>query len=94
MATQLEVEVHLALPEQGGLPTSVTGGEWRTVLTVAGEHWSARLYFAGELVPGETARVTAQMLFPEAEVHFRKGTEFTVWQGRVVGSGRVLSVAA
>ena len=92
MATQLELEVILAA--QGGLSAPIPGGEWRTVLGVGGEHWSVRLRFPGELPLGQASRVQADFLFPEAFEHFPAGTQFTVWHGGVVGSGRVLAVAA
>ena len=94
MAAQLEVEIVLAPSDSGGLANAVTGGEWRTVLGVDGEHWSARLHFHGKLEPGKKSRATVEFLFPQALEHFPAGAEFTVWHGGIVGCGRVVLVAA
>jgi len=64
------------------------------VLGIEGQHWSARLLFPGELAPGQTCQAVAQLLVADALTHFPIGAKFTLWHGGVVGSGRVLSVAA
>mgnify|MGYP003397847056 CR=1 len=94
MAAQLEVEIVLAPSDRGGLTHAITGGEWRTVLGIGGEHWSARLLFQHEITPGEKCHAQVEFLFPEATEHFPAGAEFTVWHGGVVGGGRVITVAA
>jgi hypothetical protein len=83
-------------------PTSADGrkgplpdGMYRGVLGVAGEHYSiAFVPPAGVLVqPGDAVEVGVQFLFPELALpHFAVGTEFTLWEGRDIGRGRVLRV--
>ena len=86
MASHLEIEIFLTASANGGLQHAVTGGEWRTVLSTGGESWSARLFFQGELVPGESGRALAQFLAPEALKHSPVGGEFAVWHGGMVAS--------
>jgi hypothetical protein len=69
-------------------------GEWRTVLGVNGEHWSARIRFSGEPKPGDAFQADVQMLVPEAAQYFSVGATFTVWENGNKGTGRVISVAA
>jgi hypothetical protein len=93
MAPKLQADIILHATEAGGRKSPLSGGEWRTVLGVNGEHWSARLLFSGSPLPGEKFGASVQLLVPEAYAHFPVGTEFSVWEGRELGVGRVLSVS-
>jgi len=94
MGDRFVAEIHLKETQHGGRQGPLNSGEWRTVLGVNNEHWSARLLFSGSPSPGDTFEATVELLVPEARNHFPIGTEFTVWEGGTKGVGRVLSGAA
>ena len=71
----------------------MSSGEWRTVLGVEGKNWSARLVFSGSPSPGETFHASVKLLLPEAFSQFPIGAVFTVWEGDIRATGRVVSVA-
>lgn len=83
-------EIRLLPAEAGGRVGRLFSGEWRTVLEINNEHWSARLLFEGTPAPGSSFRATVQLLVPEAARHFSAGAEFTVWEGGTKGVGHVL----
>lgn len=86
--------IYLLTSDAGGRAGRLPHGEWRTVLGIAGEHWSARLLFSGEPSPGEAFEAMVQLLMPEAHQYFSVGAEFTVWEGGIKGVGRVLSISS
>ena len=89
-------ELRLFPTEANGRLSSICSGEFRGVLGIGSEHFSARwiVPVGEELVPGGRAGTFGiQFLVPEAALpHFRVGAAFTVWEGKEIGSGRVLSV--
>ena len=88
-------EIHLLPSESGGRAGPLTTDEWRTVLGINNESWSARLTFSGRPAPGETFTASVQLLMSEIALpFFPVGAEFTVWEGGTKGVGRVVSVAA
>jgi hypothetical protein len=94
MSPLFAAEIHLLPTDAGGRTGQLAHGEWRTVLGINNEHWSARLLFSGNPLPGETFPATVQLLMPEAVQYFPVGAEFTVWEGDTKATGRVLSGAA
>lgn len=86
-------EIHLLSAERGGRVGPLVSGEWRTVLGINNEHWSARLLFDETPAPGDSFRAIVQLLVPEAKQHFPTGAEFTVWEGGTKGVGHVLPPA-
>ena len=91
MSHLFAAEIHLLPTDTGGRIGPLVHGEWRTVLCINNEHWSARLFFSGNPLPGQTFPATVQLLMPEAARYFPAGTEFTVWEGGTKATGRVLS---
>jgi len=94
MSPLFAAEIHLLPTDAGGRIGPLVHGEWRTVLGINDEHWSARLLFSGNPLPGETFPATVQLLMPEAAQYFPVGAEFTIWEGSTKATGRVLSGAA
>lgn len=86
-------EIHLLPPEPGGRAGPLVSGDWRTVLGINNEHWSARLIFDAAPAPGDSFRARIQLLVPKAKQHFQVGAEFTVWEGGTKGVGCVLPTA-
>ena len=94
MKAHFVAEIHLLPIETGSRSTPLASGEWRTILGIGKEHWSARLTFADSPRPGDTFHATVQLLVPDALKYFAVGSDFTVWENGNKGTGRVLSVAA
>lgn len=92
MPATFEANIRLIDTAAGGRSGPLPLGEWRTVLGIGQEHWSARLKFLGTPSPGEAFVASVQLLVPEALQHFPVGAEFTVWEGGTKGVGHVLLV--
>jgi hypothetical protein len=73
---------------RGATPTQT----WSCPLVVNGQYYDSRLILddVGALMPGQQARISITFLDPAATVHFRPGTVFAIWEGRVIGEGRVV----
>lgn len=94
MSPEFFADIHLLPTEAGGRQQPLVSGEWRTILRINNEHWSARLTFAGQPLPGDAFRARVQLLFPEKALqYFTIGAEFTIWEGGTKGAGRVASLA-
>ena len=95
MKDQFTAEIQLLATEAGGRSGPLLSGEWRTVLGINGEHWSARLTFSGQPAPGQSFTAGVTLLRPDIALEFFfPGAEFTVWEGGTKGTGRVVEVAA
>ena len=87
--------VQLLSTAEGGRKGPLFSGEWRTVLGINHEHWSARLAFSGEPAPGQSFVAQVQLLRPDVALpFFRIGAQFTVWEGDIKGVGQVVALAA
>lgn len=92
---EIVVEITLLPSEAGGREGAILQGEYRGVLGVGPENFSVRFFvpLADGFSPSQTQRFGVQFLVPEAALpHFPVGAAFTVWEGRVIGNGRVLEV--
>lgn len=86
-------EIELLPIEAGGRKIALMGGEWRTVLGVNGEHWSAMLRFEGEHLPGATFEASVWLLMVDLALSmFEAGKTFEVWEGGTRAWGRVKRV--
>ena len=95
--THIVVELRLHPSEPDGRSSPIFSGEYRGILGVGSEHFSTRWIVpaGGELTPGGRARTFGiEFLFPEnALPYFKVGATFTVWEGKEIGSGRVLGIS-
>ncbi|AHX13008.1 hypothetical protein CH75_06955 [Dyella jiangningensis] len=83
-------EIELLPTEAGGRKIALMGGEWRTVLGVNGEHWSAMLTFEGEPAPGAAFEAKVWLLRADLALPmFEVGKSFEVWEGGTKAWGRV-----
>ncbi len=95
VAPEIVVEITLLPPEAGGRTGAIPEGEYRGVLGVGSENFSVRFFVPLEngFSPNQTQQFGVQFLVPEAALpYFPVGTEFSVWEGRVIGKGRVVEV--
>lgn len=94
MSADFVAQIQLLPTEAGERTRALVSGEWRTVLGINNEHWSARLTFSGEPTPGESLVSQVQLLLPELALqYFTVGADFTVWEGGTKGVGKVISAA-
>ena len=92
---EIIVEITLHPSEADGRKGAILQGEYRGVLGIGSENFSVRFFvpLKDGFSPNQTHRFGVQFLVPEAALpHFPVGAEFSVWEGRVIGSGRVLEV--
>lgn len=92
---EIIVEITLLPSEAGGRESAILHGEYRGVLGVGLENFSVRfcIPLAEGFSPGQAQHFGVQFLIPEAALpHFPVGAAFTVWEGRIIGNGRVLEV--
>jgi hypothetical protein len=97
VSPQIFAKVTLLPTAVGGRKTPILSGDFRSVLGIGHEHFSARLEIPEGIhfEPGSTMDLGIQFLFPEAALpNFPVGTTFTVWEGRDIGHGQVTSVIA
>jgi hypothetical protein len=99
MQPQIKAEIRAAITlvptELGGRHSTIFSGEYRGVLVIGDEHFSARFKIpeGTSLEPGRTMDVEIQFLFPETALpRFPIGEAFTIWEGRDIGFGRVTGV--
>jgi hypothetical protein len=91
---EIFARIVLAASPDGGRRTPILSGEYRAILTVGGESFSARFVVPDGCVasPGDTIEVGVQFLLPEKALpRFRVGARFTVSEGRSIGEGVVLA---
>jgi len=86
-------DVKLLSSEANGRKTPLREGEWRTVLGVNGEYWSAMLKFEGEQAPGATFEVNVGLLVRDLALPmFEVGKIFEVWEGGTKAWGCVKQI--
>ncbi|MGJ7564639.1 hypothetical protein ACSFBM_12350 [Variovorax sp. GB1R11] len=92
---EIVVGLELDAAADGGRQRPLNEGEYRGVFLVGEQGFSIRFFVALPFDAGTPQRVGVQFLSPkEALPHFAVGTSFSMWEGRVVGHGRVLEVLA
>ena len=92
---EIVVEISLLPTAGGGRQRPISEGEYRGILGVGQENFSVRFFvpLAGGLAPGASGKFGVQFLVPESALpYFRVGTSFTVWEGKIIGEGKVLEV--
>jgi hypothetical protein len=97
VAPEIIARLSLFPTEAGGRGLPPRQGDWRTILTVGSESFSARVAArVGHLLePGATSEAEVQFLFPDAALpRFKPGIQFKIWEGTDVGTGEVLSIVS
>ena len=84
--------ISLLRSESGGRESAIPHGEYRGVLGIGHEHFSCRFFVSGQvgLGLGQTETYGIQFLAPDIALpRFPEGANFTLWEGKVVGTGTV-----
>jgi hypothetical protein len=95
VAPEIIARVSLLPAEAGGIGLPVRSGDFKTILTIGSESFSARVAepVGRPLSPGASADVSVQFLVPDAALpRFQPGIQFTIWEGTDIGTGEVISV--
>lgn len=95
MTPEIDAVITLFPSHAGGRQHSIVG-EYRGVLSVSeDEAYSMRITVPhrAEFCPGQTLTVGVQFLFPEMALpRFPIDATFRVWEGGIVGHGRVVRI--
>jgi hypothetical protein len=90
-------EVHLLPTENGGRRGPTPADKFGCPVGIGSEFFDMRIDLSGigSLSPGQTARVPIKFLRPDFVLPLlRVGSEFTLWEGRTIGHGRVIEMHA
>jgi len=96
MTPEIFATITLFASGRGGRQSALSS-EYRGVLGIGGEHFSARFEIPAGLTlsPGESLEAGIQFLFPEMALPmFSVGATFTIWEGRDIGTGTVTRVVS
>ena len=91
----ITAKIKLLKTARGGREEPLPPGEYKGVISARGQHFSFRCMLPGHvgLGPGESVTVDIEFAFPDLALPiFRANGEFNLWEGGVVGYGRVLKV--
>lgn len=94
---EIDAEITLLSSGKGGRQQAISG-DYRGVLSLSErESFSMRFVVPQdtEFRPGQTLTVGVQFLYPQAALpRFPIGSKFKVWEGGVIGHGRVVAIRA
>ncbi|WP_201312935.1 hypothetical protein [Dyella sp. EPa41] len=83
-------EIYLVPTESGGCDSHLSGGEWRSVVEMGHEFWSATLHFDGEHLQGEWFEVEVRLLLADVALPMMEaGMSFAVWEDESQARGVV-----
>jgi hypothetical protein len=91
------VEVELLATEDGGRNGPTPSDKFGCPLEIGSKFYDCRfdLTESGPLRPGHSSVVPVAFLFPEDVIPLlSQGTTFNLWEGRTIGSGRVISISS
>jgi hypothetical protein len=97
VAPEIIARVSLLPAEAGGIGLPIRSGDFKTILTIGSESFSARVAEpeGRPLSPGASADVSVQFLVPDAALpRFQPGVQFKIWEGTDIGTGEVLGVVS
>lgn len=92
----VSVRIKLLTTARGGRAEGIPAGEHRGILSARGQHFSFRAHIPPPgLQLGDTTTLELEFIYPELALPFFKDNdEFNVWEGGIVGYGRVMKVLA
>lgn len=88
------VNIEMLPTSEGGRSGPTPPNQFSCLLQVSGRNFDCRLHLtgSGSLLPGGSATVPVTFLYPEDVLPLLAvGTSITLWDGRVVATGRVIS---
>ena len=97
MKTDAVVLIELLPTLNGGRSGATPASQFGCLFELAGEYFDCRLDLSesGPLLPGRSATVPIAFLRPENVVsRLTIGTQFNLWEGRTIATGRVVSLSS
>jgi hypothetical protein len=91
----MTAEISLLPSSSGGRQTAISGEWFGCPCHIDGAHFDARFDLSDidSIEPGSSVRLRAKFLSPElARPHFTLGRGFSLWEGRIIGTGRVIEI--
>lgn len=91
------VDVKMFATTNGGRNGPTPPDKFGCPLEIEGKYYDCRfdLTASGPLRPGHSAVVPVAFLFPEDVIPLlSRETKFNLWEGRAIGSGRVVSISS
>ena len=91
----LTVEIALLPTSEGGRAGAIVGEWYGCPIGATNAYFDVRFDLTSihRVEPGTTAVLPAKFLDPTLALpQFQVGREFSIWEGRVIGTGRVLEV--
>lgn len=93
IAPHFHADISLVSTAQGGREMALPSDQWKTILSIDGELWSAVLWYEGNPLPGSAFQAGVSLIYPsESLALFKVGTCFTVWEGRIKAEGCVTAL--
>ncbi|QYF95627.1 hypothetical protein KY495_11020 [Massilia sp. PAMC28688] len=95
LIADITARIKLLRTARGGRDEPLPPGEYKGVISARGQHFSFRCMLPedGGLGLGESVTVDIEFVFPDLALPiFRANGEFNLWEGGVIGYGRVLKV--
>ena len=89
--------IKLLKTARGGREEGLPAGEYKGIISARGQHFSFRCLLPGAagLGLGESCSVDIEFVFPDLALPiFRANSEFNLWEGGIIGYGRVMKVGA
>lgn len=91
----IRAEIHLYRTDEGGRKDPTTSDHFGCPAEIAGEFFDCRLLLdeTGSLAPGSTTVIPIKFLRPDFALPLLKvGSQFKLWEGRYIGTARVLEM--
>ena len=92
----ITAKIKLLSTSRGGRETGLPGGEYKGTISTRGQHFSFRCMLpeSAGLGLGESCTIDIEFGFPDLALPiFRANSEFNLWEGGIIGYGRVLKVS-
>lgn len=93
----LTAKIKLLSAARGGRAEGLPAGEYKGTISTRGQHFSFKclLPAVSGLALGESCTVDIELGFPDLALPiFRANAEFNLWEGGIIGYGRVLTVSS
>lgn len=96
IVADITAKIKLLKTSRGGREEGLPAGEYKGTISSRGQHFSFRCMLpeGGGLGLGESCTVDIEFMFPDLAIPiFRANSEFNLWEGGIIGYGRVMRVA-
>ena len=96
LIADITAKIKLLSTSRGGRTEALPAGEYRGTISTRGQHFSFRCLLpdGAGLGLGESCTVDIEFGYPDLALPiFRANGEFNLWEGGIIGYGRVIKVS-